>query len=706
LFRFWDDLSSAEDFPTDGNAHWVHPATALRLMSTVSVKQDHDDPSIGTDASDPDHLHPGQDITIIVADAKGPLAGVNVTVRADGNQIAQAMTDSSGEILVRLEDAAGKTIEVEVAKDAMDGGQLYNTVNETGSPQGLMPGSSVGQQTTNGTDVVPAPRLGLRVKTTGNIPTQADWDDELHKPKGAKGPDIGKDEFIDIERFVFRREDGKFEGAEASYKGQICYFWTIYDGAGAITPAPRDEHGGDSKDPLIVGSWSDRIAHLTDHPVFSGRALNIADGTELEVTWVVMLAQAAPEHDKVLCTDKVKTAAGGFSVAFDPHTLTQDQGFLNTPKPVYPKIKSGDKEFALRGQSVTCYADNKVEDPGPAPVPVKADGPEIVAYTSIDRNGTIDKLTLWDKSAPATKSVHEFAPELAANFICDGNDKIYVGATALELHLATTAEVHMSPADALEHQKQRTKAIYPDAPDSLWAQGEQLSWHANNGISVGICAFHCKDGVTPGGLKNGCNESIRQNNIGSCHNASYSPCKTAVQLGTPSNKVKSCGGALGACGTAGHDKSHCFMAEPVTGDNAEERERWYVALPMRISGNGYPYKHSGRDKQLNVLLINPKNGKMVVCSQEDRGPSATCTSNAAYPTANVKADEFKGKGRIVGPSYETAWKLDLPKLGYDPVVMVAFVANSVPLGPVAPGTKIRLKEKATLVELLGAYAAT
>lgn len=147
------------------------------------------------------------------------------------------------------------------------------------------------------------------------------------------------------------------------------------------------------------------------------------------------------------------------------------------------------------------------------------------------------------------------------------------------------------------------------------------------------------------------------------------------------------------------------MAEPVRGDNAEERERWYVALPMHVKGNAYPYKHAGRAKQLHVLVINPKNGKMVVCSQEDRGPSAKSAGHAAYPDASVQANEFLGHGRMIGPSYEVAWKLNLPKLGGDPVVLVTFVPNSVPLGPVAPGTRVRIKEKATLVEMLGAYAA-
>ena len=205
-----------------------------------------------------------------------------------------------------------------------------------------------------------------------------------------------------------------------------------------------------------------------------------------------------------------------------------------------------------------------------------------------------------------------------------------------------------------------------------------------------------------------CNESIRQHNLGTCHTSTYGPCQTAVQLGTSGtpHKAKSCGGVLGACGTAHHDKSKCFLASPVGGSNAEERERWHVVLPTQLNGKSFPYTKPGRDKNLHVLLINPKNAKMVVCSQEGRGPQATSTGNPAMPEASVVQNEFMTKGRLAGLSYEASWKLELPKTGGDPVVLLAFVPNTTPLGPVPDGTKIRLKDKATIVEILGAYAAS
>src|SRR5206468_43795 len=104
----------------------------------------------------------------------------------------------------------------------------------------------------------------------------------------------------------------------------------------------------------------------------------------------------------------------------------------------------------------------------------------------------------------------------------------------------------------------------------------------------GICAIHCKTGVCAAGKKTGCTEAIRVKNLKSCHTAAFGPCKTAVQGGTLP-VVKSCGDALGACGTAGHDKSHCFLSEPVRGEKADERERWHVKLPMKTKGDGYPY---------------------------------------------------------------------------------------------------------------------
>src|SRR5262249_9692366 len=99
---FWDDLSSAEDFPTDGKAVFVHPVTAVRLMSSVAVAQDHDEPKELPGGVD--RLHGDEDVVISLRDKSGPLAAVKVTVKADGKVVKKGETDSAGELIVQLED--------------------------------------------------------------------------------------------------------------------------------------------------------------------------------------------------------------------------------------------------------------------------------------------------------------------------------------------------------------------------------------------------------------------------------------------------------------------------------------------------------------------------------------------------------------------------------------------------------------------------
>src|SRR5262249_30391713 len=153
-FLFWDDLSKAEDFPTDGKAIFVHPVTALRMMAQVRVEQDHDDPPPETGTNAGDRLHPGEDVVIVLRDAKGPLAAVDVTVKAGGQQILQGKTDSQGEIIVKIEDCLGKDIEVSVdANTVGDKGVLVQVANETASPQTLTPGDAPGNQKFNSEEV-------------------------------------------------------------------------------------------------------------------------------------------------------------------------------------------------------------------------------------------------------------------------------------------------------------------------------------------------------------------------------------------------------------------------------------------------------------------------------------------------------------------------------------------------------------------------
>jgi hypothetical protein len=155
-----------------------------------------------------------------------------------------------------------------------------------------------------------------------------------------------------------------------------------------------------------------------------------------------------------------------------------------------------------------------------------------------------------------------------------------------------------------------------------------------------------------------------------------------VQLGKkPSVKKGACPDDEISCAAAQHDKSKCFLAAPVTGDGAEERERWHVRLP-----EGYP-------KGRRVLLLNPKNGAAVVCSQEASASGGKCQGHAEVPEAGVQQDEFKDKATGLAASYETFWKLSLPRTGGDAVVLCAFVAVDAPLGPLADDAIITLKKK-------------
>src|SRR5207245_2388198 len=116
------------------------------------------------------------------------------------------------------------------------------------------------------------------------------------------------------------------------------------------------------------------------------------------------------DHDKELLKGKTKTAAGGFAIAFDPHVLTADNNLLNTPRPVYPKLKVKDKEFKLRDQAVTCYSDSQFPDPKPnVPQPGPGDKPaaakELVGYLEVTRDSETDKLNSWSKAPFPTRKL-------------------------------------------------------------------------------------------------------------------------------------------------------------------------------------------------------------------------------------------------------------------------------------------------------------
>src|SRR5207253_11227751 len=118
-----------------------------------------------------------------------------------------------------------------------------------------------------------------------------------------------------------------------------------------------------------------------------------------------------------------------------------------------------------------------------------------------------------------------------------------------------------------------------------------------------------------------------------------------------------CCSALGICQARGHDKSKCVLQTVVRAADAEERERWYVSIPMKMKAGTWPYhgaKMNGNN--LRVVLINPRNCLGVVCSMEDYGPSGkTKESNKAIPEASLEKDELKigrascrGRGRKEG----------------------------------------------------------
>ncbi len=366
------------------------------------------------------------------------------------------------------------------------------------------------------------------------------------------------------------------------------------------------------------------------------------------------------------------------------------------------RVKVKGNDISLRDQAITIYGDAKFPDPKPKPSQEqggKPGGKELVAYYEIDRAGEIDHMNTFGGDPAPERSLSQLSGAVAERIKGDGWDKIYVGAAAAEQHLALSGEENMTPAQALEHHSRLLKASFPDAPDWIIATDPETAWKADNGLQAGICAIHCKTQVCGAGAKTGCTEKVRVSNLSSCHTAAYAPCQTAIQLGHPP-VVKSCGNLIGACGTAGHDKSHCFLEGPVLGDNAEDRERWHVRLPLKIKGAGYPYSKS-KDRPLNlkVVLVNPKSGAAVVCSQEDRGPDSASSGNEEVPEAAVKANEFLAKDRLLGLSYEAVWKLGLNRK-LDPVVLMAFVDAATPLGPVAADVVIKLK-KTTSFEKAG-----
>jgi Peptidase_C39 like family len=729
-FLFWDELSSADDFPKDGVAVWVHPVTALRLMAHVRLEEDKDDPPAKPDEG---ALRPQDDLVLLLRDAKGPLAEVEVTVKSRGEVLVKERTDSQGELLLPFRKLTGKDVEISIAQDAVgDKGQLVAVLNESGAARTLLPGTAPADQAFNGTDLLPEVRLGLamRVRKGQSPGIFEEWKERSFKlQKRVRALPEGTQ--LTVERIVYRKDDGKLEAVQTHVDGDPVYLWSIWEGEHNLEPDPGAPASPDAQQgPSVQASWSARVAHLNDHPVFAGRVAGIDDGAELEVRFFAILATGAPEHDVELHAEKVKVAAGGFSVAFDPHQLVADHDLLNTTRPVYAKVKSGDREFSLRDQAIAVYPEGRIQDAPPPPPEGVAEGAQVVyAFTEIDRGGTVDRHHTKDGKEPQTRKAAQLSGEVARRIASDGGDELYVGGVVREMHLATEAQEHLTAAQALEQQKAALLAIYPDAPvKDLFSKPEE-AFFRDNGMTVGVCAQDCKKEVCEAGKTTGCTEEIRTRNLRSCQNVKADPsvaadkgrnlCRTAVPDPAKLPVVAvHCYSALGVCNSVRHDKSKCFLQTVVRGKDNEERERWYVSLTQRAKSGDqtvYPYHggHSGAPAQvargvnLRVVVVNPQNGNAVVCSMEDYGPSGNTRAkegNDAVPDAQIERDGLVGWGHICGLSYEAHWKLDFKGRHGDHVALLAYVPASTPLGPLGPNAVIKLRKRATYAQIMALEA--
>jgi hypothetical protein len=725
-FVFWDDLAEADDLPKDGVAWFVHPVTALRLMAHVAMERDHDDSPA---AAEKPELHPQHDLVIMLRDAKGPLAEIDVTVKSGGKQLLKEKTDAAGQILVPLQQAAGKEIEISVPQDVVgDKGKLVAVLNESGAPKTIMPGTEPPEHPFNGSDLLPEARLGMAMRVReGQTPRAfAAWNNATFNPEKPIRQ-LRPRERVTVERIVHRAIDGAYEAIQTHVEGAVAYLWSTWKGEHNLEVDDGATHeSGSGSGAVVQASWSTRVANLDEHPVFAGRVSGISDGDELKVAFFAILSTGAPEHDVELHEDKVKVAKGGFSVAFDPHQLVADHDLLNVVRPVYAKVTASGHEFSLRDQAIAIRRDGIVADEPPAPPQAVAHGARVVyAFTEIDRGGAVDRHRTKDGKEPQTRTLSQLSGEVTRRIMSDGGDELYVGGTVREMHLATEAQEHLTAAQALEQQKAALLALYPDAPVSrLFAKPEEAPFR-DNGMTVGICAQDCKTEVCDAGTRTGCTEEIRTHNLLSCQNVNPDPsvsadkgrnlCRTAVpDPGKLPVVAVHCYSALGVCHGVRHDKSKCFLQTVVRGPENEERERWYVSLTMRATEKGntvHPYHggHSGapqhvdRGVNLRVVVINPQNGNAVVCSMEDYGPSGNTRKkdgNEAVPEAKVDRDKLVGWGHICGMSYETHWKLDFKGRHGDPVALLAYVPADTPLGPLPEGAVIKLRKRATYAQIM------
>jgi hypothetical protein len=328
-----------------------------------------------------------------------------------------------------------------------------------------------------------------------------------------------------------------------------------------------------------------------------------------------------------------------------------------------------------------------------------------IARKSEKLGEVVDRFTTKDGKEPKTRRLSQLKGEVAARFVADGNDEVYVGGAVGEMHLATEDQEHLTAAEALRQQKERGKALDPDLPDWVFSKPEE-AYFRDNGMTVGVCAQDCKTHVIDRGRKTGCTEEIRRKNLLSCQYAKNELCKKAVKLPIVDGKIEtqSCYSALGVCRSVGHDKSKCFLQTVVRGPHAEDRERWYVSIPMKMKDHTWPYHGAARHgNNLRVVLVNARTGAAVVCSMEDYGPSGK--SKEGHPEiveSSLEKNELLGWGHICGMSYEARWKLGLHNAHGEPVVLLAFVPSNTPLGPLPEGAVVKLRKRATYDQILGA----
>lgn len=296
---------------------------------------------------------------------------------------------------------------------------------------------------------------------------------------------------------------------------------------------------------------------------------------------------------------------------------------------------------------------------------------DVTGFIKIKRGNEIDEWTYHDNVVVAKVKITN-SNVFVKGSGNSGKDEVYTGSAHAELHLPVDNEKDKSPLEAIRIHREK-KNMEQDGVDysNCVYQGDNSldACTVGNGMSARICNYHCKQ------KEKRCNNYasnidkcdkysavIESNNKKKKKKNEESPCRTKL------NPTK-CGGALSFCRGAKHDKNNCKVVGgawgAVTGTDARIRERWYCALPIlwKVPGYSYPYR------KLKVILVNPANGKSVVCSQEDRGPRR------------------EKDNRFVGPSHETLQALGAVS---GCTLHGVFADQSLPLGPLPFGTKIHV----------------